>query len=74
MTLKDKSLAIGAESDGALSFTAMIRYLNDLKCTRQYLPERLEVIGEMPRTASGKIQKFALREMAKGFKPQQLAA
>jgi cyclohexanecarboxylate-CoA ligase len=29
---------------------------------RQYLPERLEVVPEMPRTPSGKIQKFKLRE------------
>ena len=28
---------------------------------RQYVPERLEVIEAMPRTASGKIQKFELR-------------
>jgi len=30
--------------------------------TKTYLPERLEVVSEMPRTASGKIQKFHLRE------------
>lgn len=29
---------------------------------RQYFPERLEVIAEMPRTPSGKIQKFQLRK------------
>ena len=31
--------------------------------TKQKLPERLEVVEALPRTASGKIQKFALREM-----------
>ena len=31
---------------------------------RQYLPEHLEVIDEMPFTPSGKIQKFKLRQMA----------
>lgn len=31
---------------------------------RQYWPEKLEVIDAMPRTASGKIQKFLLREQA----------
>jgi len=28
---------------------------------KQYWPERLEVIAEMPRTPSGKIKKFELR-------------
>lgn len=32
--------------------------------TKTYLPERLIVVTEMPRTPSGKIQKFVLREMA----------
>jgi len=31
---------------------------------KQYWPERVEVIEAMPRTASGKIQKFILREKA----------
>ena len=30
--------------------------------TKQFWPERLELLDEMPRTASGKIQKFQLRE------------
>lgn len=42
----------------------MIAYLESKKLTRQYFPERLEVLPEMPRTPSGKIQKFRLREMA----------
>jgi cyclohexanecarboxylate-CoA ligase len=32
---------------------------------RQYMPERLEIVAELPRTPSGKIQKFRLREMAR---------
>ncbi|HTK67565.1 MAG TPA: AMP-binding protein [Pseudonocardia sp.] len=31
----------------------------------QYLPERLELVDALPRTLSGKIQKFKLREMLK---------
>ncbi|MDO9460529.1 MAG: cyclohexanecarboxylate-CoA ligase, partial [Alphaproteobacteria bacterium] len=50
-----------------LTFDAMVEYLKDAKLARNYLPERLEVISEMPRTASGKIQKFKLRDMAKEF-------
>jgi cyclohexanecarboxylate-CoA ligase len=42
-------------------------FLIEKKFTRQYLPEHLEVLAAMPRTPSGKIQKFKLREMAKGL-------
>jgi cyclohexanecarboxylate-CoA ligase len=35
---------------------------------KPYWPERLEVLLEMPRTPSGKIQKFKLREMAAALK------
>jgi acyl-coenzyme A synthetase/AMP-(fatty) acid ligase len=37
--------------------------------TKHFWPERLEVLAEMPRTATGKIQKFVLRELAKELKP-----
>lgn len=40
-------------------------YLTQQQLSRNYLPEYLEVIEAMPRTASGKIQKFKLREQAK---------
>lgn len=35
--------------------------------TKTYWPERLEVVEAMPRTPSGKIQKFKLREVARSF-------
>jgi cyclohexanecarboxylate-CoA ligase len=34
---------------------------------KHYWPERLELIEGMPRTPSGKIQKFKLREVAAKF-------
>ncbi|WP_417565469.1 AMP-binding protein [Marinobacter sp.] len=40
-------------------------YLTKQQLSKSYLPEYLEVIEAMPRTASGKIQKFKLREQAK---------
>jgi cyclohexanecarboxylate-CoA ligase len=40
-------------------------YLTEQQLSKNYLPEYLEVIEAMPRTASGKIQKFKLREQAK---------
>lgn len=51
----------------SFGFAEMTSWLNDAKLARNYMPERLEVITEMPRTASGKIQKFKLREAAKEF-------
>lgn len=33
-----------------------------LKVAKQKIPERLEVVSSLPRTASGKVQKFLLRE------------
>lgn len=51
----------------SFGFAEMTSWLTDAKLARNYMPERLEVITEMPRTASGKIQKFKLREAAKEF-------
>lgn len=59
------SLRAGSE----LTFDAAIDYLLGCKLSRQYLPERLEIIGQFPRTPSGKIQKFKLREQARGLTP-----
>lgn len=36
-------------------------FLASQKVARQFWPERVELYGELPRTPSGKIQKFALR-------------
>ena len=43
------------------------RYLDECKVTKQYWPERVELIQEIPRTASGKVQRFVLKETAKAF-------
>ncbi|MET0454307.1 MAG: AMP-binding protein [Mycobacterium sp.] len=40
-------------------------WLTARKIARQKLPERLIVIDELPRTASGKVQKFKLRDLAR---------
>jgi cyclohexanecarboxylate-CoA ligase len=44
-------------------FAAMQDFLRREQVAQQYFPERLEVIEAMPRTASGKIQKYRLREI-----------
>jgi cyclohexanecarboxylate-CoA ligase len=48
----------------ALTFEDMRHFLLGKQISRSYLPERLEVLDEMPMTPTGKIQKFALRERA----------
>lgn len=56
--------------DNAIELTldAVKAYLTEQQLSRNYLPEYLEVIEAMPRTASGKIQKFKLREQAKNLR------
>ena len=51
--------------DATLTFADMTTYLNAQAMARQYIPERLEIVDEMPRTPSGKVQKFRLREMVR---------
>jgi len=47
----------------SLTFAQMQAFLAERGMTRQYWPERLELRDSLPMTASGKIQKFALRKM-----------
>jgi cyclohexanecarboxylate-CoA ligase len=53
----------------SLSKGEMVAFLEEANMARQYFPEHLELLEEMPRTASGKIQKFRLREMAAELAP-----
>jgi 3-phosphoshikimate 1-carboxyvinyltransferase len=45
-------------------------WLDSHEMSKHYWPERVEIIDEMPHTPSGKIQKFILRDRAKGLRPQ----
>jgi len=47
-----------------IDLAAVQAYLGEAKMAKQFWPERVEVVAELPRTASGKIQKFKLRELA----------
>lgn len=51
----------------SFTFEDMTAYFTELQMTKQYIPERLEVLEQMPQTPSGKLQKFKLREAAKAF-------
>ena len=46
-----------------LTLESIKNFLSDKGVAKQYWPERLEIINEFPRTPSGKIQKYRLREM-----------
>ncbi len=68
--LGERACAFVKLRDGAaLSFADMTEYLQAQHMARQYIPERLEIVDELPRTPSGKIQKFRLREIAGGPRP-----
>jgi 2,3-dihydroxybenzoate-AMP ligase/mycobactin salicyl-AMP ligase len=48
-----------------ISFEEIISYLNEKKTSVLYLPERVEIIEEMPLTNVGKVDKKRLREKIK---------
>ncbi|EPF75569.1 cyclohexanecarboxylate-CoA ligase [Acinetobacter rudis] len=51
------------QPDRSLSLKELTDFLKNHQLAMQYLPERLEIMHEFPMTASGKIQKFKLREL-----------
>ena len=42
-------------------------YMAEHKVAKQYWPERIEIVADLPKTPAGKVQKFQLREQAKAF-------
>ncbi|MEY9866993.1 cyclohexanecarboxylate-CoA ligase [Peribacillus sp. B2I2] len=46
-----------------ITMDSMQEFLSEKGLAKQYWPEFLEIMDDFPRTASGKIQKFRLREM-----------
>ncbi|MFN8218377.1 MAG: 3-phosphoshikimate 1-carboxyvinyltransferase [Solirubrobacterales bacterium] len=54
-----------ADSDGEpFDLAAARKFLDERRVSRHYWPERVEPTDALPRTPSGKIQKFVLRERA----------
>jgi cyclohexanecarboxylate-CoA ligase len=51
----------------AFSLAEAQAYLAECKVAKQYWPERVELVAELPRTPTGKVQKFVLREKAQAF-------
>jgi len=46
----------------SFSLQALQAWMAECKVAKQYWPERVEIVHDLPRTPSGKIQKFKLRE------------
>ncbi len=55
------------DQKATLDLPDIVAFLGEQRVARQYMPERLIVLDEMPATASGKIQKFRLRELARAM-------
>ena len=53
----------------SIDLPAVCRHLAAEGFSKHFWPEQLVVLAEMPRTATGKIQKFVLREIAKSAPP-----
>ena len=43
---------------------ALQAYLSEMKVAKPFWPERVEIIAELPHTASGKVQRFVLKQLA----------
>ena len=66
--LGERSCAYVVLREGThFDFPEMIAYLEKQQLARQYFPEYLQILSQMPMTVSGKIQKFQLREAAKSL-------
>lgn len=66
--LGERVCAFVTVKEGAsFTFEDMVAYLESRQVARQYFPERLEIAPDLPRTPSGKLQKFKLRTAAKAF-------
>ncbi len=57
-----------SKENAPFALSELAQFLGEQGMAKQYWPERLEQVTDMPRTPSGKIQKFRLRELAAGFK------
>ncbi|MFE8944807.1 AMP-binding protein [Streptomyces sp. NPDC007856] len=73
--LGERACAFVVETRGRqLDFPEMQRHLNEAGVAKHYWPEQLQIITKLPRNAAGKVQKFVLREQARGLKPLTTAA
>jgi len=63
--LGERSCAYVSLHDGKeLTLSEVTNFLESRNLARQYLPEKLVVVVDLPKTPAGKIQKFELRQLA----------
>jgi cyclohexanecarboxylate-CoA ligase len=61
------------QGDAVVTLSSLRSFLDEHRLARQKYPERVEIVGELPKTASGKVQKFILRDLiAKKLAAEQL--
>jgi len=60
--LGERACAVVSSSSADLNLSDLSDLLEELGTAKQFWPEELVLMPEMPRTPSGKIQKFRLRE------------
>jgi cyclohexanecarboxylate-CoA ligase len=64
--LGERACAVVVADGDAPDLQELTDHLQAAGMARQYWPERLVVADELPKTASGKIQKYRLREQLAG--------
>ena len=70
--LGERACAVVVAEDGAhVTLDDLRRHLAAAGMSKTYWPERLEIFAELPRTLSGKIQKFRLRELVTTVDPTE---
>jgi cyclohexanecarboxylate-CoA ligase len=61
--LGERACAVVVADGAAPELADLADHLAALGTAKQYWPERLALVDEMPKTPSGKIQKVRLREL-----------
>jgi cyclohexanecarboxylate-CoA ligase len=56
------AVVVPAHPGEAPTLTELVAFLESKEISRRKLPERLEIVGELPTTASGKVAKHVLKE------------
>ena len=64
--LGERACAVVAPEGEAPALPELQRHLEAKGMARSFWPERLEIVDELPKTPSGKIQKFVLRQRLLG--------
>jgi cyclohexanecarboxylate-CoA ligase len=67
--LGERACAVIVASGRAPTLQDVREHLAGLGMAKRYWPERVEIVDALPRTPSGKIQKFVIRERMSGAAP-----